>query len=168
MKAKNKQNSILPYIFLLIFVISCMIYVNLNNHKVNELTVSDFITNLNEAKIKEVKIITKVRSENYEVTGKLNDYQKNESFILYLPISDEFMKKIVDAQNEQKFKLEVEKDPETASWLQIVIEYVPLILLGGAMLWLFTRQLGSRIFFLRSCTTISASRSTRAVWGRTT
>ena len=143
MKAKNKQNSILPYIFLLIFVISCMIYVNLNNHKVNELTVSDFITNLNEAKIKEVKIITKVRSENYEVTGKLNDYQKNESFILYLPISDEFMKKVVDAQNEQKFKLEVEKDPETASWLQIVIEYVPLILLGGAMLWLFTRQLGS-------------------------
>ena len=144
MKNKRKATSnILPYVFLLLFIISCMVYVNLNNKKVNDLTVSEFITNLNESKIEEVKIITKVRSENYEVTGKLKDYEKNESFILYLPISEEFMKKIVDAQSEQSFKLEVEKDPETASWLQIVIEYVPIILLGGAMLWLFTRQIGS-------------------------
>ncbi len=143
MKDKKKTSSILPYVFLLIFVIACMVYVNLNNRKVNELTVSEFITNLNEAKISEVKIITKVRSENYEVTGKLDNYAKNESFILYLPISEEFMKKIITAQNEQNFKLEVEKDPETASWLQIVLEYVPLLLLGGAMLWLFTRQLGA-------------------------
>ena len=143
MKNKKKQNSIIPYILLLLFIISCLLYVNLNNRKINELTVSDFMNELNESKISEVKIITKVRSENYEVTGRLTSYDKNESFILYLPISEEFMKKIVEAQGEQKFKLEVEKDPETASWLQIIIEYVPIILLGGAMIWLFTRQLGS-------------------------
>ena len=142
MKKKN-TNSMMPFVLLLIFVIACMIYVNLNNTKINELSASEFISNLDEAKIDELKIITKVRSDNYEVTGKLKDYKKNESFILYLPISEEFMKKIVDAQSEQKFKLEVEKDPETASWLMLVIEYVPLLLLGGAMLWLFTRQLGS-------------------------
>ena len=142
MKKKN-ANSMMPFIFLLFFVIACMVYVNLNSQKINELTASEFITNLDEAKIDELKIITKVRSDNYEVTGKLKDYDKNESFILYLPVSEEFIKKIVAAQSEQKFKLDVEKDPETASWLMLVIEYVPIILLGGAMIWLFTRQLGS-------------------------
>ena len=143
MKNKKKTNSMLPYIFLLFFIIGCMIYVNLSSRKINELTASEFITDLDEAKVSEVKIITKVRSENYEVTGKLKDYEKNESFILYLPISEEFMKVIVTAQDEQDFKLEIEKDPEMASWLLIAMEYVPVILLGGAMLWLFTRQLGS-------------------------
>ncbi len=98
---------------------------------------------LNEGNITELKIVTKVRSENYQVTGKLKKYGENESFVLYLPVSEEFMKKIVTAEESQNFKLEVEKDPETSSILLIAMEYVPIILLGGAMLWLFTRQLGS-------------------------
>ena len=120
-----------------------MVYLNLNNKKINEFTASEFMNNLDKGKVTELNIITKVRSSNYEVTGKLKDYDKNESFILYLPISEEFMKKIVSAQDEQNFKLNVEKDPETASWLIMLMEYVPIILLGGAMIWLFTRQLGS-------------------------
>ena len=143
MKNKKKANSMLPYVFLLFFIIACLIFVNTKGKVINELTASEFITNLNNSDITELKIITKVRSENYEVTGKLRDYEKNESFILYLPVSEEFMKKIVNAQNEQNFKLEIEKDPETSSWLNLLLEYVPIILLGGAMIWLFTRQLGS-------------------------
>ena len=53
------------------------------------------------------------------------------------------MKKIVAAEETQNFKLEIDKDPETSSLLLIAMEYIPIILLGGAMLWLFTRQLGS-------------------------
>ncbi len=140
---KKKSNNMLPYIFLLFFIVGCMIFVNLNAKEVHELEASEFISDLSEQKVTELKIVTKVRSENYQVTGKLNDYKENESFILYLPVSEEFMKKIVAAQDEQKFKLEIEKDPETSSILLIIMEYVPIILLGGAMLWLFTRQLGS-------------------------
>lgn len=140
---KKTQNSMMPFVFLLFFIITCMVYLNLNNKKINEFTASEFMNNLDKGKVTELNIITKVRSSNYEVTGKLKDYDKNESFILYLPISEEFMKKIVSAQDEQNFKLNVEKDPETASWLIMLMEYVPIILLGGAMIWLFTRQLGS-------------------------
>ena len=143
MKNKKKTNNMLPYVFLLFFIIACLIFVNIKGRIINELTVSEFIKNLDNLEISELKIITKVRSENYEVTGKLNSYEKNESFILYLPVSEEFMKKIVTAQSEQNFKLEVEKDPETSSWLNLLLEYVPIILLGGAMIWLFTRQLGT-------------------------
>ena len=140
---KKTQNSMMPFVFLLFFIITCMVYLNLNNKKINEFTASEFMNNVDKGKVTELNIITKVRSSNYEVTGKLKDYDKNESFILYLPISEEFMKKIVSAQDEQNFKLNVEKDPETASWLIMLMEYVPIILLGGAMIWLFTRQLGS-------------------------
>ena len=140
---KKKVNNLMPYTFLLFFIIICLVYVNFKENKINELTASEFITKLDNREISEIKIITKVRSENYEVTGKLNSYDKNESFILYLPISEEFMKKIVTAQENQNFSLVIEKDPETASWLLIAMEYVPIILLGGAMIWLFTRQLGS-------------------------
>ena len=140
---KKKNNSLLPYIFLLTFIIICMIVVNMGGKKVNELSANEFFDNLDKSEIKEIKIITKVRSENYEVTGKLKKYKENESFILYLPVSEEFMKKIIVAEESQKFKLEIEKDPETSSILMILIEYIPIILLGGAMIWLFTRQLGS-------------------------
>ena len=140
---KAKPNSMLPYLFLLFFIVACLIIVNSKSKIVNELTASEFMNNLNNSEITELKIITKVRSENYELTGKMKDYKNNESFILYLPISEEFMKKIVSAQSEQNFKLEIEKDPETSSWLNLLLEYVPIILLGGAMIWLFTRQLGT-------------------------
>ena len=140
---KKKQNSIMPFAFLLFFIIGCMILVNLGGKEIHELTASEFITNLDEGKIEEIEITTKVRSENYQITGKLKEYKDNESFILYLPVSEEFIKKIITAESEQNFKLNVVKDPETSSILLIIMEYVPIILLGGAMIWLFTRQLGS-------------------------
>ena len=140
---KKKTNNLAPYVFLLFFIVACMVIVNLKGNVVNELNASEFITNLENNNVKELKIITKVRSENYEITGTLKDYKENESFILYLPISDEFMKKIVTAEEKNGFTLEIEKDPETSSLLTIAIEYIPIILLGGAMIWLFTRQLGS-------------------------
>ena len=140
---KKKTNNLMPYVFLLFFIIACMVVVNFKGKVINELTASDFITSLEKNEVEEVKIITKVRSDNYEVTGKLKNYKENESFILYLPVSEEFMKKIVTAEEENGFALKIEKDPETSSLLTIAIEYIPIILLGGAMIWLFTRQLGS-------------------------
>lgn len=140
---KKKTNNLMPYAFLLFFIIACLVVVNLKGKIVNELTASEFMTNLENNEIQELKIITKVRSENYEVTGKLKNYKDNESFILYLPVSEEFMKKIVTAEEQNGFDLNIEKDPETSSLLTIAIEYIPIILLGGAMIWLFTRQLGS-------------------------
>ena len=140
---KKKNNNLTPFVFLFIFIIVCMILVNFQGSKVNELTIDEFTNYLNTNQISELEIITKVRSENYEVNGKLKDYEKNESFTLYLPVSDEFIAKIEAARETQNFKYTNVPDPETSSWLLILMEYVPIILLGGAMIWLFTRQLGS-------------------------
>ena len=132
----------MPYVFLLIFIIGCMLLVNLQGSVVKELNASEFMTALEENKIEEITIINKVRSKNYEITGKLKDYKENESFKLYLPVSEEFMKKIVAAEEEQSFKLVVERDSDTSAWYAL-LEYVPTILLAGVMIWLFRRQLSS-------------------------
>jgi cell division protease FtsH len=143
MKMKRKNNNLAPFAFLLVFIIICMIIVNIQGNKINELTINEFTQHLENSEITELQIITKVRSENYEVTGKLKDYKENESFILYLPKSDEFIAKIEAARDVQDFEYTNTPDPETSSWLQLLLEYIPILLLGGAMIWLFTKQLGS-------------------------
>ena len=132
----------MPYVFLLVFIIGCMILVNIKGTIVKELSASEFMKALDENKITEINIVNKVRSENYEITGKLKEYSDNEYFKLYLPVSEEFMKKIVAAEEKQDFKLTVKRDADTSAWFSL-LEYVPILLLGGAMIWLFTRQLGS-------------------------
>ena len=140
---KKKNNNLTPFVFLFAFIIICMILVSLQGNKVNEITIDEFTKYLEENQITELEIITKVRSNNYEVKGKIKEYESNESFVLYLPVSDEFIAKIEDARTTQDFKYVNTPDPETSSWLLILMEYVPIILLGGAMIWLFTRQLGN-------------------------
>ena len=144
MNKKNIRKSLAPYTFLLVFIIGCLIVFKLFDNSVKELTYDEFIQNLNGGKITELTITPKVRTETYELVGKLESYKDNESFILYLPYSDEFISKITEAKEKTSdFQLTVKNDPEASSWLAVVIDVVPLLILGGITIWIFTRQLGS-------------------------
>ena len=68
------------------------------NVKVNELSYDEFMKDLNGGKVTELTITPKVRTETYMLEGKLSDYAENESFILYLPQSEEFISKITAAK----------------------------------------------------------------------
>ena len=48
---KKTQNSMMPFVFLLFFIITCMVYLNLNNKKINEFTASEFMNNVDKGKI---------------------------------------------------------------------------------------------------------------------
>ena len=144
MNKKNIRKSLAPYTFLLVFIIGCLIVFKLFDNSVKELTYDEFIQDLNGGKITELTITPKVRTETYELVGKLESYKDNESFILYLPYSDEFISKITEAKEKtSNFQLTVKNDPEASSWLAVVIDVVPLLILGGITIWIFTRQLGS-------------------------
>ena len=142
MNNKTVKKGLLPYVFLLTFIIICLLVFNTYNKKVNELTYDEFTENLSSQKITEIKIIPKTRTNTYEITGKLKEYKDNESFILYLPMSDEFLSKITAAEDNQEIKLTVEKDPEASEWLALLVDIVPLAILSIALFWLFTRQIG--------------------------
>ena len=142
MNNKTVKKGLLPYVFLLSFIIVCLLIFNTFNKKVNELTYDEFKDNLNNGIVTEINIIPKTRTDTYEVTGKLKDYDDNESFIIYLPMSDEFLSKITAAEDTQKIKLTIEKDPEASEWLALLVDIVPLVILTIALFWLFTRQIG--------------------------
>ena len=143
MKKKNNMKNLTPYITLFLFIMVCLILVNFKGTKINEISYDEFMSFMNNNKIEEVNITKKVRTETYEITGKNKDYKENEYFKLYLPASDEFLNKIVSGEEIYKFALTIKNDPETSSWLIIIANYLPMIILAGAMFWLFTRQLGT-------------------------
>ncbi len=143
MKKKNNMKNLTPYITLFLFIMACLILVNFKGTKINEISYDEFMSFMNNDKIEELNITKKVRTETYEITGKNKDYKENEYFKLYLPASDEFLNKIVSGEEIYKFALTIKNDPETSSWLIIITNYLPMIILAGAMFWLFTRQLGT-------------------------
>ena len=142
MNSRTVKKGLFPYVFLFCFIIVCLLIFNNFNMTVNELSYDEFISELNNNEIESLNIVPKTRSETYEITGKLKDYEENETFILNLPMSDEFLSKITKASDKNKFTLTIEKDPEASEWLAVLVEIVPLAILVGAVFWLFTRQVG--------------------------
>ncbi len=142
MNNKTVKKGLFPYVFLFCFIIVCLLIFQNFNTTVNNFTYDEFIKELDSNEIKELNIVPKTRSETYEITGKLKDYDENETFTLTLPKSDEFISKITDAADKNKFTLNVEKDPESSEWLAVLTEIIPLAILVGATFWLFTRQIG--------------------------
>ena len=143
MNRKNIKKSLTPYAFLLIFIIGCLIIFKMFNVKVNELSYDEFMKDLNGGKVTELTITPKVRTETYMLEGKLSDYAENESFILYLPQSEEFISKITAAkEGTSNFELKINTDAEASSWLAVLVDVVPIVILAGVTIWIFTRQLG--------------------------
>ena len=143
MNKKNIQKSLAPYAFLLVFIIGCLIVFKMFDVKVNELSYDEFMKDLNGGKVTELTITPKVRTETYMLEGKLSDYADNESFILYLPQSEEFISKITAAkEGTSNFELKIKTDAEASSWLAVLVDIVPIVILAGVTVWIFTRQLG--------------------------
>ena len=144
MNKKELKKGLVPYILLLVFFIGCLIVFNLFNSIVHELTYDEFLKDLNGGKITELTITPKVRTDTYKLTGKIDEYKENESFVLYIPKSEEFISKITEAkETENNFKLTIINDPEASSWIMVIANVVPYIILGGLVIWVFTKQLGS-------------------------
>ncbi len=142
MNNKTVRKGLLPYVFLLVFIIVFSLIFNMFNTKVNELTYDEFTKDLSKNKVTEINIMPKTRSQTYEITGKLKKYAKNETFILSIPMSDEFLSKITDAEENGNFKLNITKDPESSEWLALLVDIIPLAILSFGLFWLFTRQIG--------------------------
>lgn len=143
MNKKEIKKSLVPYAFLLIFFIGCLIFFNIFDNKINDITYDEFIKNLNGGKVTELTITPKVRTKTYKLVGKFDDYKENESFILYIPFSDEFISKITDVkEGTSNFELTIKNDPEASSWLAAIVEIVPILILAGVTLWIITRQIG--------------------------
>ena len=85
MMNKTVKKGLFPWVFLLTFIIICLFAFNSLNTVVNELTYDEFLQNINNNEIVELTITEKIRTNTYQIVGKLNDYDENESFIILSP-----------------------------------------------------------------------------------
>ena len=140
MDRRTVKRGLLPYVFIAIIMLGMFYFFNVANQNVTVLTYNEFIDEMNSGKITEVEVVTKVSGYTYEATGKLKGYEENEYFMAKLPLSDEVMKKIITASEKYDFKLVAEDDPDSSSFLVIILEILPFVILIAGAFFIINRQ----------------------------
>ena len=138
---KTLKKGLLPYLFLAIIILGVFYFFNVLNSNVHEFSYDEFIEKLEKGKVTELKLVARNSGGIYEVTGTLSGYDENESFEATLPLSEEVMKKLVIASDNQEFKLTVEPDPDSSSLLIIIVNVLPILIFLGAAFWFFNKQM---------------------------
>ena len=138
---KTIKRGLLPYLFLALIMLGVFYVVNVMNNDVNVLTYNEFMHELNEGNIEKVQITARGSAYTYEARGTLEGYKDNETFFVRLPLSEQVMKKIVEASDVQDFELTAVNDPDASSIWLILINVLPIVLLIGFAFFFFSRQM---------------------------
>src|SRR5574344_1079938 len=141
---KNEiKKSIAPYIVLFLIMMGILYFMNMAGNKVNVLTYDTFMSAVNNGKVTEVEIVPRTSAGVYEISGKMKDYADNETFFLRVPLSDQVVAKIMEADNSYNFKITTSADPESSYLAYFLVNVLPLAILVGVSFWFFTRQMAS-------------------------
>ena len=138
---KTIKKGLLPYLFIFIIMLAVFYYFNVTNKDKHDFTYDEFVEKLDADEIKKLEVVTKVSGYVYEVTGTLDSYKDDEYFEVLLPLSEQVMKKIVEASDEQDFELTVYPDPESSEWLVVIINFLPILILIVFAFWFFNKQM---------------------------
>ncbi|MDD3187430.1 MAG: ATP-dependent zinc metalloprotease FtsH [Bacilli bacterium] len=140
---KNKlKRSIMPYIGLFFVLAMIVFFFSALNQKVHVLTYDEFMTYADDSTITEIAITPQTSANTYQITGKIEGYDKNESFSLTVPLSEEFMTRILDFAEEQNIVLKTNDDPESSWILIFAVRILPTLLLIGVAFLFITKQFG--------------------------
>ena len=94
-------------------------------------------------RIEELTITPSSGSGVYNLTGKLEDYDANETFELIVPLSDSVIEDILTVSKEQNLNVETKGDPSNSSWLVILINVIPTLVIIGLSLYLINKLMGN-------------------------
>ena len=135
------KKGLLPYLCIFLIMLGVFLYFKMTDSEIHTFTYDEFVNKLDGDKIKELELTARGSGYIYEVSGSLDDYKDGEYFEATLPLSDEVMKKIVAASDEQDFKLTVYADPESSQWLVIIFNFLPIAALVIFAFWFFNKQM---------------------------
>jgi len=140
MDIKKVKKGIAPYFTLLLLGMAVLLLYSLFNTKIYDLSYDEFEQALSEGVVSELTLTPSARAYTYTVTGKLDDYNKNESFTVTTPLSDETVERILVSYDQKEFKIQVNDDPESGLLLTLVVNLLPYVILAGIAMYIFTRQ----------------------------
>lgn len=143
MNKKTLKKGLYPYLILFLIMISIMYILGKANIKVHKLTYDSFMEYVNNGEVNEIAIVPRSRAGIYEIKGTLKNYEESESFILKVPLSNEVVSKIFNAEEKYNFKVDTQVDPESGTFLLFVINILPMLLLIGFAFAFIRKQVGT-------------------------
>lgn len=130
MKKSKRNMNFMPYLLLLVVVITSYIFLNSINTKVNELNYTELTTEINSGKVTELNVTPKNSSGVYELTGKMNGYKKGEIFKVTVPYTDTVISSIYETAEQHNLKVTTNTNPENSTWINVLFNVVPIIVFG--------------------------------------
>ena len=128
----NKQNeqlkNYIPYIILTGIVVFVLIILEFQGNVVNTLTTGELLKELNKDNVSEITITPNSNESVYYIEGKLEDYEKNESFKTKV-VSEEVTNVINLIENKKIDKYDTKSDASGSPFIYILINVVPFIIL---------------------------------------
>ena len=143
MNKKVVKRGLYPYLFISIFIISVIYFFGALNQKINILTYDKFMDAVKNGEVKELVITPRSRASVYEITGTLKEYNEDESFFVRIPMTNDVVTKILDAEDEHQFEVITENDPESGTFLLFLVNILPMVLMIGLAFLFITKQMGS-------------------------
>lgn len=130
MKKSKRNMNFMPYLLLLVVVITSYIFLNSISTKVNELNYTELTTEINSGKVTELNVTPKNSSGVYELTGKMNGYKKGEIFKVTVPYTDTVISSIYETAEQHNLKVTTNTNPENSTWINVLFNVVPIIVFG--------------------------------------
>ena len=125
MNKKVVKRGLISYALLFIFLIAIMIAVGTMNQTVHEMTYGEFMDKVANKEVEEIVVTPRSRESVYNISGTLKDYDENESFSFNMPLTNETMVKLLDAEEESNFTLNTAVDPGSSVFLLFLINVLP-------------------------------------------
>ena len=141
-KKNNAYITMLPYVVVAVVIVIALLLLNGNQTKVNDIKTGELIDAIQNKEVTEITITPKMGESVYIITGKMKEYDENESFTTRV-ISEEVntITEYAEEQNIKEFK--TNKDPGSSNIGYIIINVLPIVLLIVASYFLFTRLTSS-------------------------
>ncbi|MFA5603856.1 MAG: ATP-dependent zinc metalloprotease FtsH [Bacilli bacterium] len=143
MNKKGMKKGLYPYLILFLVMMSIVYVFGKTNTKINNLTYDSFMEHVNKEEVEEIVIIPRNRASIYEIKGTLKGYEESETFILKVPLSNEVISKIFNAEEKYNFKVDTHVDPESGTFLLFLINILPMLLLIGFAFAFVKKQVGT-------------------------
>ena len=142
MKKNDVAKRSMPYLVLILVIMGAMVFYNIGQVKVNELSYDELISELSKDTVEKIEVTPKSSAGVYTVEGTLKDYGKNEIFKVNVPLSESVLDKILTYADNNEFEVETNTNPENSSLVTILVNVVPFVLLIAATFYLFSKISG--------------------------
>ncbi len=143
MQKKKKNNTIKSlsmYSLVLVIILGALFFSTASRPKVHELTYNELIKDISKKKVEKIEVTPNSNYSNYIVTGKLEDYSKNESFTVLIPYSDSVINKLLTSVEGKNVEVQVNKDPRSDVWVSVIFNGIlPMAIAVIAVIYFFNK-----------------------------